>query len=104
MIGVRVKPFSIPPAHRKRPEAVPQAPQEWQPHKPVVSSVERAARGHFSYVPYDGMLREVLDRKIEQLKEVEEFLAEGLELGLPKFAEELKKDVEALRRKLGNGE
>ena len=38
---------------------------------------------------------------MELLKEVEGFLAEGLGLGLFRFSEELKKDIEILKQKRG---
>lgn len=91
-----IKLRSIPPAHRNDHRA---APQEWQPHRllPV-----RRGRGHVLWESSESVMRVVLERKLEQIKEVEGFLVEGLELGLQKFAEELKEDIKALRLKLGD--
>ena len=41
----------------------------------------------------------VLQRKQEQLQEVADFLSEGLKLGLEKYAEELRRDIDNLLRK-----
>lgn len=97
----RVKLRSIPPANRSRSvvgrttrsqPAPDTAQKEWQPRK--------MPKGRFSSVPFDGGLRWTLERKIEQLREVEEFLAEGLKFGLAELAEELRKDIEVLSLKL----